>query len=187
MKTKKLITSLVLSLITSYSFAQNLPQAITLTAADAYYNFNTKRNLDDSAMPNLSLAYNATEKFAVEFTTGVLNSKQKPNLGDKSVHGALYTLNGIYRFYQAGHFEPYIKGGAGILTLVPNGIDIENPGVVNLGLGAQLFWGPNVALRAEATDVYQATGASRNDFYINLGVSFLFGGKCSPKDLKLQK
>lgn len=157
-------------------FAGNIPGAVTITAADAYYHFDTKRDLDNSAFPNLALAYNFTAHWAMEAGVGVLNTRQSEESGDRGVHGVLYTIDGIYRFIFCGHFEPYILGGIGLLTLVPNGTDSEHPGNVNAGLGAQLFWGPTIAMRAEFRDVYQTTGNTHNDYLLNFGVSFLFGG-----------
>lgn len=157
-------------------FAGNIPGAVTITAADAYYHFDDKRDLENSAFPNLAIAYNFTQHWAMEAGAGVLNSRQSEELGGRGVHGVLYNIDGIYRFTPCGHVEPYVLGGIGMLTIVPNGTDSDHPGNVNVGLGAQLFWGPTVAMRAEARDVYQTTGNSRNDYMLNFGVSFLFGG-----------
>jgi hypothetical protein len=157
-------------------FAGNVPGAVTITASDAYYHFDNKRDLNNSAFPNLALAYNFTNHWAIEAMAGILNTRQSKDLGGYGVHGALYNIDGIYRFTPCGHFEPYVLGGIGLLTLTPNGTDSEYPGNVNLGLGAQLFFGPTVAMRAEFRDVYQTTGHSYNDYMLNFGVSFLFGG-----------
>jgi len=157
-------------------FAGNIPGSVTVTLADAYYHFDNKRNLENSAYPNVALAYNFTQHWAMEAVAGILNTRQTEALGDNGVHGALYTIDGIYRFTPCGHFEPYILGGIGLLNLTPNGTDSEHPGNVNVGFGAQLFWGPTVAMRAEFRDIYQTTGNSHNDYMLNFGVSFLFGG-----------
>lgn len=157
-------------------FAGNTPGAVTITVSDAYYHFDERRDLGNSAMPNLSLGYNFTQHFAMEAGAGILNTQQKAELGDDDVQGALYTISGIYRFASYKHLEPYLIGGIGILVLVPTDDDSEHPGVVQAGLGTQLFWGHNMALRAEIRDVYQTTGSSRNDYMINFGVSLLLGG-----------
>ncbi len=164
-------------LMCQLGYASNLPGAVTITLADAYYHFDNKRDLDNSAFPNISLAYNASQHWAIEAGAGVLNTRQSEESGGRGVHGVLYNVDGIYRFGVFGHFEPYILGGIGLLTLVPNGTDSEHPGNVNLGLGAQLFWGPSIAMRAEFRDVYQTTGNTHNDYMLNFGVSFLFCGK----------
>lgn len=160
--------------------AGNIPGAVTVTLGGAYYHFDEKRHMENSAMPNLAVAYNFTNHWAFEVAGGILNSNLEPSKGDHGVHGTLYTVDGIYRFVPYGHLEPYIIAGIGILTLVPNDNDSEHMGNVNAGVGAQLFWGPNVAMRAEVRDVFDTTGGARNDYMANFGVSFLFGGDTVP-------
>ena len=166
-----------LILLSNAAFAGNIPGAVTVTLADAYYHFDEKRHMDNSAMPNLAVAYNFTPQWAFEVMGGVLNSDLKPSHGDHGVHGSLYMVDAIYRFTPYGHLEPYLTAGIGFLTLVPNGDDTEHAGAVNAGIGTQLFFGPTVAMRAEVRDIYDTTGDTRNDYMINFGVSFLFGGK----------
>src|SRR5688500_10519193 len=88
-------------------FAGNLPGSVTITFADAYYHFDNKRDLANSAFPNLALAYNFTQHWAIEADAGILNTRQSEESGGQGVHGALYTIDGIYRFTSCGHFEPY--------------------------------------------------------------------------------
>ncbi len=178
MKKKYLISCIGVLILMSHrvGVAGNLPGSVTITLADAYYHFNNKRDLNNSAFPNLALAYNFTQHWAMEAGAGILNTRQSEELGGEGVHGVLYNIDGIYRFGAFGHLEPYVLGGIGLLTLAPNGTDSEHPGNINAGLGAQLFWGPTVAMRAEFRDVYQTTGNSYNDYMLNFGVSFLFGG-----------
>lgn len=179
MKKKYLVSGIGMLILMGHgvAVADNLPGSVTVTLADAYYHFDNKRDLDNSAFPNLAVAYNFTPHWAMEAGAGVLNTTQSKESGGRGVHGVLYNIDGIYRFISCGHFEPYILGGIGLLTLVPNGTDSEHPGNVNIGLGAQLFFGPTVAMRAEFRDVYQTTGNSHNDYMVNFGVSFLFGGE----------
>ena len=158
-------------------FAGNIPGAVTVTVSDAYYHFDEKRKMDNSAMPNLAVAYNFNSHWAFEVAAGVLNTDLKPSKGDHGVHGMLYTVDGLYRFVPYGHLEPYVIAGIGMLSLSPNGDDSEHPGNINAGIGTQLFWGPTVAMRAEIRDIFDTTGETRNDYMINLGVSFLFGGE----------
>lgn len=172
-----LSVGLLALIINCSALAGNLPGSVTVTAADAYYHFDEKRDMDNSAMPNLAIGYNFTSHWAMEVMAGVLNSDQEEDREDEGVHGMLYTIDGIYRFTPYGHLEPYVIAGIGMLTLDPNGDDSEHPGNINAGIGTQLFWGPTVAMRGEIRDIYDTTGETRNDFMINFGVSFLFGGK----------
>lgn len=174
---KRWLLGFVTLLNSTMVFAGNTPGAVTITAADAYYHYDHKRNLDNSAFPNLAIAYDFSQHWAIEAAAGILNSQQDAGTSDsKSVHGVLYSFDGIYRFTPYGHFEPYILGGVGLLDMYANDTDNSHPGNINLGIGTQLFWGPTIAMRMEARDVYQTTGKNYNDYMFNFGVSFLFGG-----------
>ncbi|MDA8561667.1 porin family protein [Gammaproteobacteria bacterium] len=162
--------------INKICFAGNEAGSISLTLSDAYYAFNDKRNLDNTTYPNVFLSYNFNKRFAIEAGAGVLSPMLKAQEIDKTLNGSLYNINAIYRFFPCGHFEPYITGGIGLLSLNFKDNESNYPGNINLGLGAQVFWGYNIAMRFEARDIYQTTGGAYNDYLINFGVSFLFGG-----------
>ena len=132
-----------LILLGNAAFAGNVPGAVTVTLADAYYHFDEKRHMDNSAMPNLAVAYNFNPHWAFEVLGGILNSDLKPSRGGHGVHGTLYMVDGIYRFTPYGHLEPYLTAGIGVLSLDPNEEDTKHPGNVNVGIGTQLFFWSN--------------------------------------------
>ncbi len=167
--------------------AGNRPGAVSLTLADAYYHFADKRNLDNTGMPNIALAYNFDQKWAVEAAAGLINTNITPPAvpSKESVHGGLYTVNGLYRlqpFYN--YFEPYLTAGVGAIGLDPNGSSSKWQANVNAGVGTQFFFDQSIAFRVEARDVYTLSGG-KNDYMINAGISFLFGG-CDSKPVVTQ-
>jgi hypothetical protein len=167
---------LFILLSNSIAFAGNKPGDITLTLANAYYHFDLKRHLDNTSLPNITLAYDFSDHWAIEGGIGAVNTNQKPILGGLGVHGFLYTIDSIYRWVPQGQFEPYLIGGIGMLAMRPNGLDSEHQGNINAGLGTQVFFGNRIALRGEVRDLYTTTGAGKNDYMINFGVSFLIEG-----------
>jgi len=178
-----LILSSILTLVTSNSlFAGNRPCAITLTASEAYYHFSTKRNLDGKGMPNLALAFNLNNSWAIEGTAGLINAgrlRSYPLPESKAgVHGYLYMVNAIYRFSPFLGYEPYITAGGGMMTLSPTNYS-KTQGNVNAGIGSQFFVTKSTALRLEARDIYTPSGG-KNDYMVNLGLSFLIGGQRQP-------
>ncbi len=182
MKNKKIVWTMIgfIAWMSSQcGFAGNRPEAVTITPGIAYYFYAGKRNLDNASMPNISLAYNFDQHWAVEGMVGVQNTNINPPavVTPTGVHGFLYTVDGIYRFMPHKLFEPYVIAGVGVLGLKPNQFDSEHQGNVNAGIGAQYFMDPSIALRAEARDIYTMSGG-KNDYFINFGVSFLFGGCC---------
>ncbi len=180
-KKKWLLTSMSLMTIgsiscTQTSFAGNLPGSVTLTVGGAYYHFSHKRDLKNTALPNIALAYNFNEHWGIEAAWGFLHANQKDSedssndspffntfnndVEHETTHGNLYTIDGIYRFNPYHRLEPYVIAGIGVLGLKPNtNNDSTQSGVLNAGLGAQLFFGERVALRGEVKDIYATTGS----------------------------
>lgn len=155
--------------------AQNLPGATTITLAEAYYHFDTDRDMESNGtgMPNAALAYNFDSHWALEAGIGVLNAE---NDDEEHVHGMLYTLDAIYRFIPDNRFVPYVIGGVGVLGINPNGTENVQQGNFNAGVGTEIFFNDFIALRIEARDIQMTTGSGLNDFFINGGISFVLGG-----------
>ncbi len=167
------VVSAVSLFAASTTLAWNRPNAVTLTLADAYYHFNAKRQIDNAAYPNAAIAFNFNERWAAELGFGVLNTNYHNTTG---VHGDLYTLDGIYRFKPYWYLQPYIAAGIGVLGLKPQiNTQPQYQGNVNVGIGTQLYADKMVALRVEARDLYTMNGGI-NDYMVNFGVSFQFGG-----------
>jgi outer membrane protein W len=159
------------------TIAGNRPGATTLTLAGAYYHFASSRHLDNTSLPNVALAYDFTDRWAIEGNVGAVNTNQKPVLGGADVHGFLYTVDGIYRLMPHQSFEPYVIAGVGVLAMKPNGLNSQHQGNLNAGIGTQVFFGDMIALRGEIRDLYTTTGPGKNDYMINFGVSFLMGSQ----------
>lgn len=167
------ILGLLALLNAGHVIAGNRPGATTLTLAGAYYHFAPSRHLDNTALPNVALAYDFTDRWAIEGSVGAVNTNQKPVLGGAGAHGFLYTVDGIYRLLPHQQFEPYVIAGLGLLAIRPNGLNSDHQGNINAGVGTQVFFGDMIALRGEVRDLYTTTGAGKNDYMINFGVSFL--------------
>ncbi|MCC2666251.1 MAG: hypothetical protein K0S63_167 [Gammaproteobacteria bacterium] len=175
MKKIKIISIVLFALFfTNQVTAGNRPGATTLTLATAYYHFSSQRYLQNTALPNIALAYDFTDRWALEGGGGVVNTNQTSVLGGLGVHGFLYTIDGIYRFQPYASCEPYLIAGMGMLAIRQNGLDNNHQGNINAGIGTQVFFGDKIALRGEARDLYTTTGTGRNDYMANFGGSFLF-------------
>lgn len=147
----------------------------TLTLADAYYHFASSRHLTNTSLPNVGVSYNLTDRWAIEGDVGAINTNQKQSAGGVGVHGFLYSADAIYRCFKHNRFEPYVIAGIGMLAIKPNGMDSTHQGNINAGVGTQIFFTDTIALRGEVRDLYTTTGAGKNDYMINFGVSFLMG------------
>jgi OOP family OmpA-OmpF porin len=161
------------------ALAGNRAEAVTLSLNGSYYQFASKRYLDNIFLPNVGLAYNFDANWAVEANAGLINTNgNTPKFSRTTgVHGGLYTVDGIYRFAKADFIEPYVLAGLGMIALQPNGNDTKHQGNINAGLGAQLFATDSIAFRFEARDIYTMSGG-KNEYQVTGGLSFLFG--CNP-------
>lgn len=167
------VLGLVTVLNAGHVIAGNRPGATTLTLAGAYYHFASSRHLENTTLPNVALAYDLSDRWAIEGGVGAVNTNQKRVLGGLGVHGFLYTVDGLYRLRPYQQFAPYLIAGVGLLAMRPNGLSSEHQGNINAGVGTQVFFGDSVALRGEIRDLYTTTGAGKNDYMINFGVSFI--------------
>lgn len=169
---RSLIT-LIACMMAPLASAGNSPTAITFSLMDGSYLFANKRNISNTSIPSFALAYDFTQHWAIEGEVGVLNSRQQSPLPKIGVHGALYMLDGLYRFAPYHLLEPYVGAGLGVISLQPNGNDSNHQGNANLALGAQLFIDRIIAFRAEARDLYTFSGG-KNDVMLTAGLSFLW-------------
>lgn len=166
----------MLSIVATASsvLAANNAGVITLTGAAASYHFDPNRKLNTAVMPNAALAYNATEKLAVEAGYGSISTNIN-NGGTEHVN--LYMVDGIYRFAVKGYFQPYVIAGVAVMSVIPQiRHQLQVQSMVNAGLGTQFFMDEVLALRAEVRDLHTISSAGRNDVMLNFGISYLFGG-----------
>jgi OOP family OmpA-OmpF porin len=177
-----------LAMLSSHSaMAENRPGSITFTPAVGYYYFDDKRNLDNAGLGNLGLAYNFTDQWAIEAVYAPFNTHRTdlPARASRHVHGNLYLVDGLYRFYNYKMFEPYVSGGLGAMYISRSANDANTLANVNAAIGTQVFFDKVIALRGEVRDLYTLSGG-KNDVMINFGVSILFGGQ-SPEPAVVYK
>lgn len=158
--------------------AGNRPCAWTFSMNGSYYNFASKRYLDNIFLPNFGIAYDFDKHWAIEGNYGIITTQiNRPKVPvTRSVRGGLVTVDGIYHITDYyGPIEPYVLAGIGVISLDPNGVDSKHQGNINAGGGAQIFVTDSIAFRFEARDVYTLSGG-KNDYQVTGGLSFLFGG-----------
>lgn len=175
---KRLLVSLLALLSTFitadlYAYNHNRPQIVTITLGEGYEFFSSTRNLQNTNIPNLELAYNFNEKLAFEFLFGRILTELKGSKQD--VRGYLYLLDGLYRFHPCHLFQPYLLAGLGVTSLKPNGNDAVNQVGFNAGVGTQFFIDKSIAFRLDIRDIYTFVGG-KNDVLLNAGISFLIAG-----------
>lgn len=171
----RILSSLLLSLafLPQLALADSKPNVLTFTLGGGYLFFSQKRDLHNTAIPgSAALAYNFTEKWAMEFAADLINA----NSGDPSkhhVHGFAYILDGVYRLHAFHTFDPYVMGGFNVISLKPISSQPVNQGGMNVGIGTQFLKSRFIALSAEARDLYTFSGG-KNDILLNAGVNFIW-------------
>src|SRR5437879_3265169 len=103
-KTKIVLACLAVALIgNSTVLAGNRPCAVTFTLADGYYHFDAPRRLSNDWVPNIAIGYDFDRNWGMEAGVGLINTNTNscPSCGpSQSVHGFLYTIDGLYHFSQ---------------------------------------------------------------------------------------
>lgn len=167
----------VVTLVSSTTvYAGNRAGAGTFTLGGGYYHFAPKRHVGNTGVKFGELGYDFNERWGIEGLLGfyVTDSHQEQIYG-RSVNGTIFAINGVYHFCSFHNIEPYVLLGPGAISMHPNANDANTEGNINGGVGAQYFFHPSIALRVEARDFYTFVGG-KNDYFLNGGVSFLFGG-----------
>lgn len=156
----------------------NRAHTATLTLGGGYYFFAPKRNIENTGTALLMAGYNFTNQWGIEGLIGVLNTEfRNQTEDDHHINGTLFAVDGLYHFTPFHNMQPYLMAGVGVLGLDHNETDANNEANINAGVGVQLYFNPIVALRADARDFYTINGG-KNDFMIDLGVTFLFDCLC---------
>lgn len=173
-KITQLLTLLTTTLMLSHTaFASNHQGIVTLTLAEGYDWFAPKHHLKNTALPTASLGYDFSDHWGSEFSWSNINTYQR-GADPQGVHGNLFMADGIYRFNQHRHFQPYLIAGIGVQGFKRVLHNSTQQGNVNGGIGTQYFVEEWCAFRGEVRDIYTTTGGY-NDVMANVGLSFLMG------------
>lgn len=163
----------LISLMTSSSaYAFNNAGTVTLSAAGGYDYFSGKRKVENTGVGFGIVGYNFTDNWGIEGLFGLFNTNSR-NVAtyNQDVKGKIFAFDVAYHFSPYKQLQPFIIAGPGILGFTPNGPDADYSGNLNAGVGADLFFGNYIALRAEARDFYTFIGG-KNDVMLDGGVTF---------------
>jgi len=162
------------ALLLSSAYAESKHGILNFTIGAGYERFATKRHLDNTAVPFLALGYTFTSHLGIEGMLGTFNSRSTSTAGaNRTVHGKLFALDGVFHFLPYKAIEPYVMLGLGVLGLSYNNTNPNNEANVNGAIGLQYFAAKQVSLRIEARDFYTMVGG-KNDIMLDAGVNFLF-------------
>ncbi len=146
--------------------------ALSVTVGGGYDGFSTRRHLDNTGVPYLSLGYDFDAHWGIEALAGVFRTHfEKPYYDDKHTNGNLYLVSVAYNLLPFHCMAPYFLAGVGMMGIERNKTDANNQGNVNVGAGVK-FWADSVvSLRVEAREIYTIVGG-KSDVFVNGGVTF---------------
>jgi len=176
-----LITLIALSFSTNVN-AGNRAGAFTITSGGGYYFFDNDRHIDNHGLLTISGGYNFTKNWGIEGLYSYLRS-HRSDVPGRRVSINLFLIDGVYHFTFHDRFQPFAMLGFGLtntspngsLAIAPSGDETHLQTNLNAAMGTQYFLSDSIALRGEGRYLF-GTVEHHNDFIINFGISFLFGG-----------
>jgi len=155
-------------------------------AANAgYYNYSTKRDLDNGAITGASFSYVMAPNFSGELSFDGANPQS--SMYDENQNFYNYMADGVYHFtYPNSDFSSFVVAGLGV-TDQRDEHDNGNTTLlnVNAGVGAEYFFSRSVSLFAQAVDLYTLSGG-KNDWVVQGGIKCLLGHKENEKSQQAQ-
>lgn len=144
----------------------------------AYYHFSSKRDLENSAMANISVGKVISEQWSIEAFYGQAATEELPSSLDQSTRFYTYAADGIYHFSSDANavIHPYALAGLNMTKQEDDSPSAGNTTLLgaNAGLGIEYFVNSNISLFADARDLYTFSGG-KNDWMLNGGIKFIFG------------
>lgn len=150
----------------------------------AYYHFSEKRDLQNTAMANLSAGFVVADQWSLEAFYGQAATNETPSNFDKSTRFYIYSGEAVYHFNAEADaiIHPYLLTGLSITNQEDSDHSAGNTTLLgmNAGVGVEYFVNPNISLFTDARDIYTLSGG-KNDWMLNAGIKFLFGGNDNQK------
>jgi OmpA-OmpF porin, OOP family len=174
---------LILSLCSSFAFAQVKPGTLSVTPYVGGFIFDKEQNLNSAPLYGLRLGYDFTRYLGVEASGNFIATQYDRTLAnvDQGSSGLNYRLEGIAHLLPQYRLTPFVAAGVGGQTLnYPRGVQNTTAFVADYGGGVKYFLTDRLALRADIRHLYVFDNAKK-DIEYGIGLSFLFGGaKAAP-------
>jgi OOP family OmpA-OmpF porin len=167
------------------AWASIRPYALTVSPFAGAYIFEGNQKLDNRAVYGLAVGYNFSEHWAGEAAAAYVDTRTTGGVGtDADVY--LGRLDVLYHFRPDKLFVPYLAGGiGGIITDLDGdntaGIDSDEDGLLNYGLGFKYFFTENAAVRADVRHIFdfnlkdELEGDAFNNLAATAGLFMQFG------------
>jgi OOP family OmpA-OmpF porin len=169
------LSLLCFTLFAGSAKAANRSGAYSLSPMLGGYVFEGDQDLDDALTYSLGLGYNLTDTWSTEFVLNYFDT-DSDSRADGNVDGLVYRLDALYHFLPESPLVPFLAGGVGGITLIPEHSGSNTDFLLNYGVGLKYFLTDSLALRGDLRHIL-AFGDPQNNFIYSAGLTYQFGGK----------
>ena len=121
---------------------------IEISAGIGYYDFDDKRNLDDSGMAAVGLGMHFSRRWAFSLNYSALQSTTNVSGTTPTVDMQKYHVD-VYRYFNTeNRLRPYLVAGYGQMDIVYTGVD-SNETLFNGGIGLSYQLTPSWSVRSD--------------------------------------
>ena len=141
------------------------------------YLYENDQDLDPALVFGIRGGYNFTKHIGIEALYDYVNRTQGTNgpLQDISMHR--FGGQALYHFLPDNAFVPYVAAGYSGVHMKGDGVNNNNQGAFDYGIGAKYFMSDDAALRGDIRHImYGFDGGSYNNVEFMLGLYYQFGG-----------
>lgn len=161
------------------------PGAFTLAPMIGYQGFDSKLDLDNSAVYGLALGYNLTRNWAIEFDARFAPTAVDAT-GGPDVDMLSATVNALYHFRPGSDFVPYLAAGVGGAQYDIDAVGKDQDPIAVWGGGFKYALTDNTDLRVDLRHVIdfrvddglnlRKQEDTRHNLSAMVGLNFQFGG-----------
>jgi OOP family OmpA-OmpF porin len=176
---KRIICTLAAAFIvsTTAAFGAVKEGSFSLTPMIGGYLYENDQDLDPALVFGIRGGYNFTKRIGIEALYDYVNRTQGTSGSLRDISAHRFGGQALYHFFPDNAFVPYVAAGYSGLKLRGDGVNTNNQGAFDYGIGAKYFMADDAALRGDIRHImYGFNGGSYNNVEFMLGLYYQFGG-----------
>lgn len=176
---KKMICTLAAALVVSATAAFGAVKEGSFSLSPMMGGYLYEDDQDLGATPVLGLrgGYNFTKRLSIEALYDYVSNASNSSGSLKNISGRRFGGQALYHFFPDNTLVPYVAAGFSGLRLKGDGVNSNNHGAFDYGIGAKYFVDNDVAFRGDIRHIaYSYDSGSYNNVEFLLGLYLQFGG-----------
>lgn len=176
---KKMICTLATALVVSATAAFGAVKEGSFSISPMMGGYLYEDDQDLGATPVLGLrgGYNFTKHLGIEAIYDYVTNTSNSSGSLKNITGHRFGGQALYHFFPDNTLVPYVAAGFSGLRLKGDGVNGNNHGAFDYGVGAKYFVDDNVAFRGDIRHItYSYESGNYNNVEFLLGLYLQFGG-----------